>query len=149
MGYAGCWLKDGAFWNLGYRLSPELQGRGYALEASRAAIAAAREVAPRGPDRRLPPRPQPRLEGGRRKARPHAHRLRAGRGQSRPSGRSSGVRGPPGRRGPHRDHHGVGPADPDRWAGVGALHQDAAASSSIENPRPRPRPRAPLPYFFR
>ncbi|MGO2943190.1 MAG: GNAT family N-acetyltransferase [Brevibacterium aurantiacum] len=38
-----------AYWNLGYRFRPEVQGRGYASEISRLAIARAQEVKPELP----------------------------------------------------------------------------------------------------
>jgi RimJ/RimL family protein N-acetyltransferase len=54
IGHGGCALRGdaesgGAFWNLGYRFSPEAQGRGYATELSRAAIEAARGLRPEVP----------------------------------------------------------------------------------------------------
>lgn len=42
VGYGGCSVRGGAFWNLGYRLSPEVQGRGLATELSREALAQAK-----------------------------------------------------------------------------------------------------------
>lgn len=38
LGYGGCSLREGIFWNLGYRLRPEAQGHGFATEVARAAI---------------------------------------------------------------------------------------------------------------
>lgn len=49
VGYAGCSSLDGLAWNLGYRFSPEVQGRGYATEASRAGVEHAHRVAPDRP----------------------------------------------------------------------------------------------------
>ena len=47
LGYGGCRLAGGgAYWNLGYRLRPEVHGRGIATELSRAAIDAARRQDP-------------------------------------------------------------------------------------------------------
>ncbi|MEM9890623.1 MAG: GNAT family N-acetyltransferase [Actinomycetota bacterium] len=47
IGCGGCrLLPDQHRWNLYYRFSPESQGRGYAAEVARAAIAAANEVDP-------------------------------------------------------------------------------------------------------
>ncbi|GAB2541242.1 GNAT family N-acetyltransferase [Brachybacterium huguangmaarense] len=46
IGYCGCRVVDGAYWNLGYRFSPAAQGRGYGVEAARAAIEAARATRP-------------------------------------------------------------------------------------------------------
>ncbi|MHA7268207.1 GNAT family N-acetyltransferase [Arthrobacter sp. HLT1-20] len=41
-GYGGCSIRGAAFWNLGYRLSPDVQGRGLATELSREALAQAK-----------------------------------------------------------------------------------------------------------
>ena len=41
IGNAGCSLRRNTFWNLGYRLTPEAQGRGHAAWASREAVDAA------------------------------------------------------------------------------------------------------------
>lgn len=49
LGYAGCFSMYGVFWNLGYRLRPEAQGQGLAIEAAREAVAAAHEVDPERP----------------------------------------------------------------------------------------------------
>lgn len=46
IGYGGCSLRAGAFWNLGYRLAPEAQGAGYATEVAAAGLAAARAARP-------------------------------------------------------------------------------------------------------
>jgi len=53
-GYGGCSLRGGPaeearFWNLGYRLRPEVHGRGLATELSRAAVARARGLRPEVP----------------------------------------------------------------------------------------------------
>lgn len=45
-GYGGCSVLHDAVWNLGYRLSPEHHGHGYATELARAAIDAAQRVHP-------------------------------------------------------------------------------------------------------
>lgn len=59
VGSCGCSLRsaipavsaddDCAYWNLGYRFRPEVQGRGYATEVSRTAIAAAQDHRPHAP----------------------------------------------------------------------------------------------------
>lgn len=49
LGFAGCRVVRGVFWNLGYRFRPEAQGRGFATEAARAALDAAHEVHPELP----------------------------------------------------------------------------------------------------
>lgn len=49
LGHAGCTVRQGCFWNLGYRFSPAAQGRGFATEVSRLAITAARELRPELP----------------------------------------------------------------------------------------------------
>lgn len=49
IGNAGCSLRRNTFWNLGYRLAPEFQGRGVAAWASREAIDAAHRVRPEIP----------------------------------------------------------------------------------------------------
>lgn len=46
VGHGGCAVRQGAFWNLGYRFAPEVQGRGLATELARAAVEAAREHRP-------------------------------------------------------------------------------------------------------
>ncbi|MFV0285128.1 MAG: GNAT family N-acetyltransferase [Demequina sp.] len=46
LGYGGCDLRRDTFWNVGYRLRPEAQGRGYATEVARAGIASARRLRP-------------------------------------------------------------------------------------------------------
>ncbi|OZD09103.1 GNAT family N-acetyltransferase [Rhodococcus sp. 06-235-1A] len=40
-GYGGCSLRRNTFWNLGYRLHPDAQGKGYAAELSETAIESA------------------------------------------------------------------------------------------------------------
>lgn len=42
VGYGGCSVLAGSVWNLGYRFSPAVQGRGYATEVSLAALTHAR-----------------------------------------------------------------------------------------------------------
>jgi RimJ/RimL family protein N-acetyltransferase len=42
----GCSVRRGAFWNLGYRLSVEAQGRGIATRVSIIAISRAKQVDP-------------------------------------------------------------------------------------------------------
>lgn len=42
LGHGGVDLREGAFWNLGYRLAAEAHGHGYATEVARAGVAAAR-----------------------------------------------------------------------------------------------------------
>ncbi|MGP9500810.1 GNAT family N-acetyltransferase [Specibacter sp. AOP5-B1-6] len=49
IGHGGCSVKAGAFWNLGYRLSPEVQGRGLASELSLAAMRQAKQLRPELP----------------------------------------------------------------------------------------------------
>lgn len=44
VGVGGCALRRGSAWNVYYRLCPEAQGNGYAVELVEAAVAAAREV---------------------------------------------------------------------------------------------------------
>lgn len=48
-GHGGCSVKGDAFWNLGYRLSPDVQGRGFATELSCEAMAQAKEHRPELP----------------------------------------------------------------------------------------------------
>ncbi|MDQ0708117.1 RimJ/RimL family protein N-acetyltransferase [Arthrobacter woluwensis] len=43
LGNAGCSLRNGAHWNLGYRFAPVAQGRGLATRVARLALAAAWE----------------------------------------------------------------------------------------------------------
>ncbi|PPF90591.1 N-acetyltransferase [Clavibacter michiganensis] len=42
VGFGGCGIAHDAFWNLGYRFSPAVQGRGYATEMAVRSIARAR-----------------------------------------------------------------------------------------------------------
>ncbi|MDI9895358.1 GNAT family N-acetyltransferase [Rhodococcus sp. IEGM 1381] len=42
-GYGGCSLRRNAFWNLGYRLHPDVHGKGYATEMCEAAIESAHQ----------------------------------------------------------------------------------------------------------
>ena len=44
VGIGGCFIRHGVAWNLGFRLSPNCWGQGYAQEIIRAAIGAAGEV---------------------------------------------------------------------------------------------------------
>lgn len=46
LGGVGCAVRDGAFWNVGYRLAAAAQGRGIATRVSAHAIARARELRP-------------------------------------------------------------------------------------------------------
>jgi len=46
LGNAGCWLRPGGWWNLGYGFVPDAHGRGLASEAARPALAAAADVRP-------------------------------------------------------------------------------------------------------
>lgn len=49
LGNAGCWLWPGGWWNLGYGIAPDARCAGVGTEASRPALAAAREIAPESP----------------------------------------------------------------------------------------------------
>jgi len=49
VGHGGCAVRQGAFWNLGYRFAPEAQGRGLATELAHAAVVAARDRRPELP----------------------------------------------------------------------------------------------------
>lgn len=49
LGNAGCWLRPGGWWNLGYGIAPDIRREGVATEAARPALAAAAEVAPDSP----------------------------------------------------------------------------------------------------
>ncbi|MBD8059186.1 GNAT family N-acetyltransferase [Cellulomonas sp. JH27-2] len=46
VGNGGCTLVRDTFWNLGYRLAVDVQGKGYATELSREAIRRANDLAP-------------------------------------------------------------------------------------------------------
>ncbi|CAH0277386.1 hypothetical protein SRABI91_03825 [Rhodococcoides fascians] len=48
-GYGGCSIRQNAFWNLGYRLHPDAQGKGYAAEMSRTAVECAYRTRPEMP----------------------------------------------------------------------------------------------------
>ena len=49
VGHGGCAVRQGAFWNLGYRFAPEVQGRGLATELAGAAVEVARATRPELP----------------------------------------------------------------------------------------------------
>lgn len=49
VGHGGCAVKEGEFWNLGYRFAPEAQGRGFASELSARAVERARQLRPEIP----------------------------------------------------------------------------------------------------
>lgn len=49
LGNAGCWLRPGGWWNLGYGIAPDIRREGLASEAARPAFAAAAEVNPQAP----------------------------------------------------------------------------------------------------
>lgn len=49
LGVGGVDMTAAGVWNLGYRLAPSAWGKGYATEIARAAVAAARDVAPQVP----------------------------------------------------------------------------------------------------
>lgn len=49
LGNAGCWLRPGGWWNLGYGIAPDARRAGLATEASHPALAAAREIRPDAP----------------------------------------------------------------------------------------------------
>ena len=49
LGNCGCSIRKDAFWNLGYRFRPEVQGRGLATDISRLAISRAQQVRPELP----------------------------------------------------------------------------------------------------
>ncbi|HCE60737.1 GNAT family N-acetyltransferase [Janibacter terrae] len=49
LGNAGCWLRPGGWWNLGYAIAPDSRRAGLATEACAPALTAAREVRPDGP----------------------------------------------------------------------------------------------------
>lgn len=46
VGYGGCSIKQGAFWNLGYRFAFDAQGQGYATELSFEAVRQAKMTLP-------------------------------------------------------------------------------------------------------
>lgn len=46
IGYGGCSIKQGAFWNLGYRFAVDAQGQGFATELSCEAVRQAKENRP-------------------------------------------------------------------------------------------------------
>lgn len=49
IGQGGCSIKAGVFWNLGYRFSADVHGRGYATELSQEAIRQAKTLRPELP----------------------------------------------------------------------------------------------------
>lgn len=49
LGNAGCWLRPGGWWNLGYAITSDCRRAGLATEACAPALAAAREVRPDAP----------------------------------------------------------------------------------------------------
>ncbi|GED06752.1 hypothetical protein AUR04nite_22840 [Glutamicibacter uratoxydans] len=49
IGYGGCSLIGGSYWNLGYRFAVASQGQGFATEIARAAVERAREKLPAVP----------------------------------------------------------------------------------------------------
>ncbi|MFZ1382794.1 MAG: GNAT family N-acetyltransferase [Scrofimicrobium sp.] len=49
LGHVGCYVKHDAFWNLGYRLAFEAQGRGIASRVSEVAVREARRLKPQLP----------------------------------------------------------------------------------------------------
>nr|WP_314141847.1 GNAT family N-acetyltransferase [uncultured Rhodococcus sp.] len=48
-GYGGCSKRQNAFWNLGYRLHPDVQGNGYAAEMCEIAVECAHRTRPELP----------------------------------------------------------------------------------------------------
>jgi RimJ/RimL family protein N-acetyltransferase len=48
-GYGGCSMRQDAFWNLGYRLHPDAQGKGYAAEMCEIAVECAHRTRPELP----------------------------------------------------------------------------------------------------
>ena len=48
-GYGGCSIRRDTFWNLGYRLHPDAQGKGYAAEMCRTALECAQRTRPELP----------------------------------------------------------------------------------------------------
>ena len=49
LGHGGCDLREGQFWNLGYRFAAEAHGRGYATEIARCGLEQAHHVRPAVP----------------------------------------------------------------------------------------------------
>ncbi|MDO4066416.1 GNAT family N-acetyltransferase [Clavibacter michiganensis] len=49
VGFGGCGIAHDAFWNLGYRFSPAVHGRGFATEMASWALARARILRPELP----------------------------------------------------------------------------------------------------
>ncbi|MEV8145671.1 GNAT family N-acetyltransferase [Specibacter sp. NPDC078709] len=49
IGQGGCSIKAGVYWNLGYRFSADVHGRGYATELSREAVRQAKALRPELP----------------------------------------------------------------------------------------------------
>ncbi|MBE8146789.1 GNAT family N-acetyltransferase [Brevibacterium casei] len=101
IGFCGCDLRGGteaepkgpdSFWNLGYRFSPEAQGRGLATAVSAAGHRPRAGGRPRASGRCLPPRAQHGLGQGRREGRPAAPTPRSGRRQPRSRGCATRLR---------------------------------------------------------
>lgn len=49
LGHCGCTVREGAFWNLGYRFAPAAQGHGYATETAPFAVESATQHRPELP----------------------------------------------------------------------------------------------------